>query len=85
MDIVRNMEAVFIITLGLACSASYVIDTGPDNRARAESSAATAATAPPAAMHVVVVSARRMTAAEKQQSLEDEKLASIRAASGSHI
>jgi hypothetical protein len=81
----RNMEAVFVVTLGLACSASYVLDTLPG--AQAQSPATTSASiAAPANMPVVVVSAKRMTAAEKQQSLEEERrLASIRNGAGSRI
>jgi hypothetical protein len=81
MSLSKHMEAVFVVTLGLACSASYVLDTLPEARAVAPT-AIGASAATPADMPVVVVSARRMTAAEKLQSLEEErKLASIRAGS----
>jgi hypothetical protein len=66
MSLIKHMEAVFVVTLGLACSASYVLDTLPEARAVAPTAIAASAATP----------------AEKLQSLEEErKLASIRAGS----
>ena len=59
MNVLKNFEALFVITLGLACAANYALDD---------------TTAPAAAqnMQVVVVSAKRLSAEQKQQSLIDE-------------
>lgn len=71
VDILKHMEAAFVVTLGLACAATYVLDTLP--QARSGSRAAYSASAPTTGpMQVVVVSAKRMSEAEKRQSLRDE-------------
>jgi hypothetical protein len=72
MNVLKNFEALFVVTLGLACAANYALD----NAATASPApvVATAAAAAPN-LHVVVVSAKRMSAAEKQQSLIDERAA----------
>ena len=72
MNVLKNFEALFVVTLGLACAANYALD----NTATASPApvVATAAAAAPD-LHVVVVSAKRMSAAEKQQSLIDERAA----------
>lgn len=69
MNILKNMEAVFLVTLAIAGPASVVIDTLPKAYA-----ARTAAIAAPTqqAIPVVVVKGRRMTDAEKRQSLNEE-------------
>jgi hypothetical protein len=72
MNIVKHMEAAFVVALGLAGSATYLIDALPEAQAHPQT-AATIAT--PANMAVVTVSAKRMSAAEKQQSLEAERAA----------
>ena len=72
--LIKNMEAAFVIALGLACSAAYVLDP-------AERSERTASSAVPVAVSVgnngniavVVVKAKRMTELEKQQSLREER------------
>lgn len=81
MNILKNMEAVFLVSLAIAGPASVVFDALP---------AANATRTPPAAIAtqqaipVVVVSARRMTEAEKRQSLQDEaRAASITVAARS--
>lgn len=72
MNVLKNFEALFVVTLSLACAANYALD----NAATAAPApvVATAAAAAPN-LHVVVVSAKRMSAAEKQQSLIDERSA----------
>lgn len=78
MNILKNMEAVFLVSLAIAAPASVVIDALPEaNATRMPARAAATQQAIP----VVVVSARRMTEEEKRQSLEDEaRAASIKVA-----
>ncbi len=69
MNILKHMEVVFVVTLGLACSATFALESMPAPQ-QATSNVA-----------VVVVAGKRMSAAEKQQSLLDEhKLAARLAA-----
>jgi hypothetical protein len=78
------MEAVFVVTLGLACSAAYMLDALPE--AQAQSPLLGTGVATPSKMAVVTVSAKRMSPAEKQQSLQDERqLADLHAVAGSRI
>lgn len=79
MNTIRNMEAVFVIALGLACSAIYVLDAGQDGAAQQAQPLAQAQQ--PARMPVVVVTARRMTPEQKRQSLEQERLEAEKLAS----
>jgi hypothetical protein len=67
MNVLKNFEALFVLTLGLACAANYALD----NTATAAQTPAIAATAPN--LQVVVVSAKRLSAEQKQQSLIDER------------
>lgn len=81
MNILKNMEAVFLVSLAIAGPASVVIDALPE--ANATRMPATAI-ATQQAIPVVVVSARRMTDEEKRQSLEEEaRAASIKVAARS--
>lgn len=76
MNILKNFEALFVMTLGLACAANYVLDSAKDTQAAAP--VAVTATAPAAQpMSVVVVSAKRLSAAQKQQSLAEERKAQL--------
>lgn len=67
MNILKHMEAVFVATVALAVSGSYLVDTLPEAHAKSAVQASVATAVP-----VVVVSAKRMSAAEKQQSLQAE-------------
>lgn len=67
MNILKHMEAVFVATVALAVSGSYLIDTLPVAHAKP-----VAAVSSVTAVPVVVVSAKRMTAQEKQQALQAE-------------
>ena len=67
MNLLKHMEAVFMATVTLAVSGSYLAATIP--AAHARTATATAQQAVP----VVVVSAKRMSAQEKQRSLQDER------------
>jgi len=69
MNVLKHMEAVFVATVALAVSGSYLIQTLPEAHAQATA----AASASVAAVPVVTVSAKRMTAEEKAQSLRDEQ------------
>lgn len=66
MKLIKHMEAVFVVTVALAVSGSFLIDTLP----QAHASSAVVATA---SVPTVVVKAKRMTAAQKQQSLQEER------------
>ena len=75
MNLLKHMEAVFLVTVAAAVSGSWLIDTLPEANARAVSARAQQA------IPVVVVSAKRMSAEEKQRSLQAERSASTNAAS----
>lgn len=70
MNILKNMEAIFLVSLAIAGPASVVLEALPEANARRAPQVT--ATAAQQAMPVVVVSARRMTDAEKRQSLIEE-------------
>ena len=72
MNVLKNFEALFVVTLGLACAANYVLDE--TTAAPTPAPALASYTAPAAAkdMQVIVVSAKRLTAEQKKQSLIDE-------------
>ncbi len=59
MNILKHMEAVFVATVVLAVSGSYLVDTLPQAYAKPVVSAN--------AVPVVVVSAKRLSAQEKLQ------------------
>ena len=81
MNILKNMEAVFFVSLAIAGPASVVFDALPEANA---TRTPTAAVASQQAIPVVVVSARRMTDEEKRQSLvEEARAASIKVAARS--
>lgn len=70
MNVLKNFEALFVVTLGLACAANYVVEdtTATPTPVQASYSAPVAAKG----MQVVVVAAKRLTAEQKKQSLIDE-------------
>jgi hypothetical protein len=77
MNVLKNFEALFVVTLGLACAANYVMGDATANPA-APAAAVTAAAAPAAQpMSVIVVSAKRLSAEQKLQSLADERKAQL--------
>jgi len=76
MNILKNFEAIFVITLGLACGANYLADGASDTASASAAPAGLPTVAVAAAqpsMPVVVVAAKRLSAAEKRQSLIDEQ------------
>jgi hypothetical protein len=82
MNLIKHIEAVFVVTLGLACSASYLLEKS----AQADAQWPATNIATPEKMAIVTVSAKRMSAAEKQQSLlEERKLAALRTGAESRI
>jgi hypothetical protein len=72
MNVRRNFIAVFVVALGMAASASFVLQA-PVQAVAAAPQPVSASIATPSKMAVVVVSAKRMSAAEKERSLEDER------------
>lgn len=64
MKTLKNFEAMFVVAVALACSASYVSFTQPQ---------AVQTASVTQGMHVVTVSAKRMTEQEKQLSLLEER------------
>ncbi|MEO7494297.1 MAG: hypothetical protein ABIT83_23355 [Massilia sp.] len=67
--LLKNMEAAFVVALGLAGSTSYLL--GADERASAVEASARIATE--SKMAVVEVTGKRMSELEKQQSLREER------------
>ncbi|SFM74593.1 hypothetical protein [Rugamonas rubra] len=78
MNVLKNFEALFVVTLGLACAANYALDSAPQPQQQAK--VATVAMAAPANMQVVVVSAKRLSTEQKLQSLADEQKAALNTA-----
>lgn len=76
MNVLKNFEAVFVITLGLACGANYLADRSSEAPSDMPVAVSAAVAATPS-MPVVVVAAKRMSAAEKRQSLLDEQNAQM--------
>jgi hypothetical protein len=64
MNIMKNMEAVFVVAMALAVPASYLVDGVPEAQARSYSVDA-AQVASGDKMAVVTVSAKRLSAEEK--------------------
>lgn len=68
MNVLKNMEAVFIATAAIACTSAYLMS-------------APATTAPVldagTPVQVVVVTGKRMTADEKLQSMREERQMAI--------
>ena len=81
MNVIKHMEAAFIMSLGLACAAIVATEVLPQAQA---AHAASASVATPEKLAVVVVPAKRMSAQEKQRSLIEERRVAARS-SGSSI
>ena len=65
MNIAKNMEAIFVVVIGLISATSFATASAP----AADHVRATAA--PAATMQVVTVSAKRMSAAEKAATAQE--------------
>jgi Spy/CpxP family protein refolding chaperone len=66
MNVLKNFEALFVVTVALACGATYALD---------KSAVATH----DANMQVVVVSAKRLTPEQKLQSLLEDRATTLAA------
>jgi hypothetical protein len=73
MNILKHMEAVFVVTVAALGSAAWLVDAVPDANARAFTPAASSVAAQK--MQVVVIRAKRMTPEEKRHSLAQERAA----------
>lgn len=65
MNVMKHMEAVFVVAISLAVSSSYLLDSIPEVQARSYA-ADTALVASGDKMAVVTVTAKRLTDEEKQ-------------------
>jgi hypothetical protein len=70
MNVIKHMEAAFVVALGLAAAGSVALDSVKPAQA------STPAYATTAGIPVVHVTAKRLTAAEKQQLLALERVRS---------
>jgi hypothetical protein len=68
MNVIKHMEAAFVVALGLAAFASIAVDTIKPAQATAPTYATTAG------IPVVHVTAKRLSAVEKQQMLALERV-----------
>lgn len=64
MNVIKHMEAVFVVAISLAVSGSYLVDAIPEAQARAHVADA-AMVASGDKMAVVTVSAKRLSSEEK--------------------
>lgn len=71
MNILKHMEAVFVATVALTVSASYMIEAIPEAHAKA------AVVASATSVPVVVVKGKRMSAEEKLRDLQAERNATV--------
>ena len=67
MNILKNFEAAFIMTLSLAFAANYALDIPAPKQVAAQE------------MQVVVISAKRLTEDQKKQMLIDESRTTLAA------
>jgi hypothetical protein len=77
MNVIKHMEAVFVLALAVAGSAGYVAalrDSQPQPQPQLASNIAT-----PTKMAIVTISAKRPTAAQKRQLLLAERVERSRA------
>jgi hypothetical protein len=70
MNVIKHMEAAFIVALGLAAAGSVALDSAKPAQATASVVATTAG------IPVVHVTAKRLTPVEKQQMLALERVRS---------
>ncbi|MES3020981.1 MAG: hypothetical protein V4857_05275 [Pseudomonadota bacterium] len=78
MNVLKHMEAIFVVSLGVALVAVN-LPHGAAQTSVPAAYTASASTATPAPMAVVVVTAKRLTAEEKQQlSRAESTIASVR-------
>lgn len=65
MNVLKNMEIIFVAAASLAVATSYATASTPVIEVPAAAAAVATVAAAPAKMPVVVVAAKRLTAAEK--------------------
>jgi hypothetical protein len=75
VNILKHMEAVFVVTVAFLGSAAFVTERVPEANARPYPAPAASATAAEAPLPTVYVTAKRMTPDEKRRSLEQERRA----------
>ncbi|KGF81963.1 hypothetical protein IA69_08455 [Massilia sp. JS1662] len=75
MNVIKHMEAAFVVALGLAAAGSVALDSVKPAQATAPA-VATAVLATTAGIPVVHVTAKRLTPVEKQQMLALERVRS---------
>ena len=83
MNILKNFEAVFVVALGVAASASFLAQ--PPDALDAVAASASASVATPSKMAVVTVAGQAHERQEKQRSLEDERRLAKRHASAAAL
>lgn len=66
MNVLKNFEALFVVTAALACAAVYSVETAPVDTSASN-------------MQVVVVSAKRLTQEQKLQSVLEERATTMAA------
>jgi UDP-N-acetylmuramyl pentapeptide synthase len=75
VNVLKHMEAAFVVTVAILGSAAFVTENLPEANARNYAAAAVGAPAAEAPMAVVYVTAKRMTPEQKRLSLEQERRA----------
>lgn len=75
MNILKHMEAVFVVTVAVLGSAALVTEQLPEANARPYSAPAAQAVTSVAPLTVVHVTAKRMTPEQKRVSFEQERRA----------
>lgn len=78
MNVLKHMEAVFVIALAAAGATGFVANAMPPAAAQA-ATLQFASAATPSKMSTVIVTAKRLTPAEKQRLLKLERAAVSRA------
>lgn len=73
MNVLKHMEAVFVVTVAIFGAGALVSESLPEAHARSYSAPAAKAPAAEAPMAVVHVTAKRMTPEQKRLSLEQER------------
>jgi hypothetical protein len=75
MNILKHMEAVFVVTVAVLGSAALITEQLPEANARPYSAPAANVVTSEAPLTVVYVTAKRMTPEQKRVSLEQERRA----------
>ena len=83
MKTLKNLEAMFVVAVALACSASYVSQVS--EVASSQPQSGQTAQANVQAIPVITITAKRMTAQEKQLSLLEERQELARVATASAL